>query len=509
MKNQITLNTILFGPPGTGKTYATVDESLKILDTDFFTANQNDRSALKKRFDDFINTEQIRFTTFHQSFSYEDFIEGLRPITDDETKQLEYKVEPGIFKLLCDDARTQASQEFSGLKKNPNIWKISINGTGDNPTKTYCIDNGEARIGWGETGDLKKNGKESDYFKSQSTSNQGTLNYFADSIEIGDIVLCIQSAQTIGAIGVVSSDYIFDENPPTGILDDYKHVRKITWLYRDLNLSVIPLNANKVFVQKTVYSIDRFSWGELLSYLEQSKIEPIKRLTPTVNLKPYVLIIDEINRGNISRIFGELISLIEPSKRAGAAEALNVTLPYSKKPFSVPSNVYLIGTMNTADRSLAGLDIALRRRFTFKEMPSKPELLDQVIVEGVNIGQMLRKMNERIEVLLDRDHCLGHAYFMPLKDNGNLQGLKHIFRQQILPLLQEYFFEDWERIAWVLNDQNKPKELCFIAQTEGNLTALFDAKTAEKLQMADKRWHVNDNAFDDIQSYQAIIGGVV
>lgn len=511
------LNQIMFGPPGTGKTYATIDESLKILDPAFFLKNKDDRVELKKRFDKFITSEQVRFTTFHQSFSYEDFIEGLRALTDDD-KKLEYVVEPGVFKLLCDDARTQASQEITGIKKNPSIWKISINGTGNNPIKTYCLDNGEARIGWGNAGNLLTDGKASEYYKGIGSGNQGTLQYFSEYIEVGDIVLCIQSAQTVCAIGVVISDYYYEEKTPAGIESDYKHVRKVTWLYRGLDLSILPLNANKIFVQKTVYSITRFTWGDLVSYLDQSKIKPVKNLIPSANLKPYVLIIDEINRGNISRIFGELISLIEPSKRAGAAEALSVTLPYSKKPFSVPSNVYLIGTMNTADRSLAGLDIALRRRFTFREMPPKPALLDNLTIEGVNIGQLLRTMNERIEILLDRDHCLGHAYFMPLKekdeaiktDENNsyvtIADLKPIFYHQILPLLQEYFFEDWERIAWVLNDTNKPEELRFIQQKKGSIASLFGANVAEKLQLADKRWHINKNAFDDVNSYKYIIG---
>ena len=137
-------------------------------------------------------------------------------------------------------------------------------------------------------------------------------------------------------------------------------------------------------------------------------------------IKPYVLIVDEINRGNISRIFGELITLIEDSKRQGAEEELSVTLPYSKEEFSVPSNVYIIGTMNSSDRSLTGLDIALRRRFTFVEMPPKPELLNDIEVEGVNIGKLLEVINQRIEVLLDRDHCIGHANFMSLKTNQHL-----------------------------------------------------------------------------------------
>lgn len=505
------LNQIMFGPPGTGKTYATIDESLKILDSVFFVKNKDDRIQLKKRFDEFISSEQIRFTTFHQSFSYEDFIEGLRALTD-EDKKLEYVVEPGVFKLLCDDARTQASQGITGIKKNPSIWKISINGTGENSTKTYCLDNGEARIGWGKTGDLSTNGKDSEYYKNIGSGNQGTLQYFLEYIEVGDIVICIQSAQTIDAIGVITSDYLFEEKAPAGIEADYKHVRKVNWLYRGLNLSILPLNANKVFVQKTVYSISRFTWGDLFSYLEQSRIKPLENIISLPNLKPYVFIIDEINRGNISRIFGELISLIEPSKRAGAAEALSVILPYSKKPFSVPGNVYLIGTMNTADRSLAGLDIALRRRFTFMEMPPKPALLDSLSIEGINIGQMLRMMNERIEVLLDRDHCLGHAYFMPLKakiENNNhvtIEDLKTIFSQQILPLLQEYFFEDWERIAWVLNDLNKPEEFRFIQQNKGSIASLFGANVAEKFQLADKRWHINKSAFDEVNSYKYIIG---
>ena len=124
-----------------------------------------------------------------------------------------------------------------------------------------------------------------------------------------------------------------------------------------------------------------------------------------------MLIIDEINRGNVSRIFGELITLVEPSKRDGSDEALEVTLPYSKQRFGIPGNIYLIGTMNTADRSLTGLDIALRRRFKFREISLQPDLLKGIIVNGVDIEKLLMILNERIEVLLDRDHCLGAQLF--------------------------------------------------------------------------------------------------
>jgi 5-methylcytosine-specific restriction protein B len=247
----------------------------------------------------------------------------------------------------------------------------------------------------------------------------------------------------------------------------------------------------------------RFGWADLLSYLEQQGVKPTATSITEHERKPHVLIIDEINRGNVSRIFGELITLIEPSKREGAAEALSVELPYSKRPFNVPSNVYLIGTMNTADRSLSGLDIALRRRFNFREMPPQPELLDDLVVASVNIGELLRVMNQRIEVLLDRDHCLGHAYFMSLKADDPLDRLELIFRNQILPLLQEYFFEDWQRIQWVLNDHRKNSADRFVYQRERDVQALFGTNVSVSTQ--NLPWTINDAAFDSVSAYAGII----
>jgi 5-methylcytosine-specific restriction protein B len=499
---QAPLNQILFGPPGTGKTHATINEALRILDPEFLKKYENDRTALKARFDSLAATEDVRFVTFHQSFSYEDFVEGLRAVTNDE-KQLEYLVEPGVFKRLCDDARTHGVQPDTGLRNNPRIWKISINGSGSSPTKTYCLNHGEARIGWGHTGDLSEPFKPNDYYKSLRSGNQGTLQYFSEEIVPGDILLCLHSAETIAAVGVVTGDYRYDAAVPQEVLNDYNHVRPVNWLYRDLKLPILPLNDGKQFTLKTVYSMDRFTWGDLLSYIEQSSAKPAVPIVVAGKRKPHVLIIDEINRGNISRIFGELITLIEPSKRAGATEALSVTLPYSKKPFSVPSNVYLIGTMNTADRSLAGLDIALRRRFTFKEMPPRPDLLDIINIEGVNIGQLLLKMNERIEVLLDRDHCLGHAYFISLVNNDSIDNLAIIFRQQILPLLQEYFFEDWERIRWVLNDHRKFSAYQFIEKQEVNSDKLFGGDV--NIGNQQMTFSVNKGAFNHIKAYLGIL----
>jgi 5-methylcytosine-specific restriction enzyme B len=499
------LNQILFGPPGTGKTYSTIDRTLEILDPEL-VATTADRTERKRRFDELLKQERVRFVTFHQSFSYEDFVEGLRAVSDEE-KGLSYVVEAGVFKRLCDDARVSAVQPAWSVRSHPRIWKISIDGTGVTPSKTYCLGHDEARIGWGQTGDLKLDLETNDYYKSLGKGDKGTLRYFAEEVSVGDILLCIHSADEIGAVGVVTGEYSFQQEPPTGVHKDYKHVRPVKWLYRDLELPIQPLNDNRQFTLKTVYAMDRLTWGDLLSYLEKSECKPIAAELPSTARKPFVLVIDEINRGNVSRIFGELITLIETSKREGAAEALSVDLPYSKKPFSVPDNVYLVGTMNTADRSLSGMDIALRRRFVFREMLPRASLLEGVHVGELAIDQMLEVMNARIEALLDRDHCLGHAYFMALREDPSLDRLALIFRNQVMPLLQEYFFEDWQRIQWVLNDHRKPEAKGggdrFVFQRGQDLDALF----GQDVNVAGHQlpWCINDDAFDRLEAYLGIV----
>ncbi|WP_288650947.1 AAA family ATPase [Pseudomonas sp. UBA5568] len=499
------LNQILFGPPGTGKTYATINQALAILAPEFLAQNTGNspeaRQRLKAEFERFASAGRVRFVTFHQSFSYEDFVEGIRADSDSETGQLRYPIEAGVFKRICDDAKTQPVADL-GVRPNAAIWKISIDGSGTSPSKNYCLTHGEARIGWGQSGDLSEDYEANDYYQGLGSGDKGTLHYFAEQIAVGDILLCIQSAEKVGAIGVVTSEYRYEAKVPDGVNPHYRHVRSVRWLYRDINLSILPINDGRQFTLKTVYAMNRFTWADLLTYLQH---EGVKAVEPSVSASPvdtpYVLIIDEINRGNVSRIFGELITLIEPSKRDGADEALSLQLPYSKKPFTVPQNVHIIGTMNTADRSLAGLDIALRRRFVFREMLPEPHLLDGTTVEGVNIGQLLRVMNQRIEVLLDREHCLGHAYFMPLINGGTLAQLELIFRNQVLPLLQEYFFEDWQRIQWVLNDHRKPVSDCFVLRETQNFLALF----GDKVPAQDQVWRINPLAFSRPTAYAGVI----
>jgi 5-methylcytosine-specific restriction protein B len=496
----VPLNQILFGPPGTGKTFHTVNAALQILAPECLNDDNNTRADLKHRFDEFVASGQISFVTFHQSFSYEDFVEGLR--ADVINGGLGYTIEAGVFKRLCEAAASQPELLDVDIASNARVWKVSIDGSGSNPLKTYCMDHGEVRIGWGKTGSLElpeRNG----YYQQLGRGDQGTLGYFHKGMKPGDVVICLNSSSTLSAVGVITGDYRYETEAPAGVTQDFRHVRPVRWLYRDLNLSILPVNGSRQLTQKTVYLLERITWSALLDYLNKEGAQPVPDSFVAEPAMPHVLIIDEINRGNVSRIFGELITLIEPSKRIGAEEALRVNLPYSKLPFGVPDNVYLIGTMNTTDRSLTGLDIALRRRFSFREMPPRPELLDGVNVGGINIGTLLRLMNERIEVLLDREHCLGHAYFMPLEDDRSLARLGAIFRNQVLPLLQEYFFEDWERIQWVLNDHNKAFADRFIQKKVRTVSELFGSNIDARIEGSS--WSVNEQAFARAKAFEGIV----
>lgn len=294
------VNTILYGPPGTGKTYNSIKYAVDTIDRKFNRDSAKTYTDYVNKFNELKAVGQIAFTTFHQSYGYEEFIEGIKPVLGDisEKNELSYKISDGMFKEFCNKAASDRSNK-------------------------------------------------------------------------------------------------------------------------------------------------------------------------------YVFIIDEINRGNISKIFGELITLIEDSKRAGEDEAMSVTLPYSQEYFSVPENVYILGTMNTADRSIALMDTALRRRFEFIEMMPKEKLLTDIVIDNVNVKKMLETMNRRIEALYDREHTLGHAFFMPLKNEkkATINQLASIFKNKIIPLLQEYFYEDYEKIMLVLgiNPQNDDDSKFISVKSNENL----------------------------------------
>lgn len=335
-KSSISRNRILYGPPGTGKTYSSVIYAVDtILENN--TLDKNNYSSYLREYRQLESNKQIAFTTFHQSYGYEEFIEGIRPVISNnvessEKSDPEYKIVDGVFKSFCKNA-------------------------------------------------MKNKGKR------------------------------------------------------------------------------------------------------------------------------FVFIVDEINRGNIAKIFGELITLIEESKRDGKPEAMSVILPYSGERFTVPDNVYIIGTMNTADRSIALLDTALRRRFTFIEKMPDPEVIRDIVIHSnnkqVDVQRLLSKINRRIEILFDREHTIGHAFFVGLQDgNDGFKNLEIIFKEKIFSLLQEYFYADYRLIMMVLGiPVDNTDATKFISISEINDTDIeFD--TDDKLPSV--LYQINEKAFSDISNYISI-----
>lgn len=513
------INLILFGPPGTGKTYATIDEALRILDPDLLQTQASNpdssqaRATLRRRFDELKNDGRIVFVTFHQSFSYEDFVEGIRAVPPDSSAAssagIQYRVEDGVFLTLCENARRNRSlDEQAEIKEDPVVWKMSIGESSGEPgTRQYCLDHDEARIGWPQTGDLRAPALNlATPMHGLGPKEQASLENFSRNMEPGDVVVCLATKRSVSAVGVVAGAYEYTPKTPAKVREDYVHRLPVKWLWRNTDLDIVGLNGGKQLTLQTVYPLSRIRWPDLYDALTKAGHKPKAEMAKSVRAPlPHVLIVDEINRGNVSRIFGELITLIESSKRDGQPEALSVTLPYSRRPFSVPGNVHLLGTMNTADRSLANLDVALRRRFTFKAMPPLPAMLADIRVAGqIPVHELLSVINLRIEALLGPDFLLGHAWFMPLKTDKRLERLADIFRRQVLPQLQEYFFDDWERIRWVLNDHRKGqrREYCFVRSREGVPAALF----GNDVQVSTRPlWEVNSEAFMHVGTYLSTI----
>lgn len=516
-------NQILYGPPGTGKTYATVDEALRILDPAFVReqmiagdANAA-RAGLKARFDELMAQGRIEFVTFHQSFSYEDFVEGIRAVVPERASEggpgLQYEVVAGVFRKLCENARRNRSLDDQiAIAADARVWKLSIGeANGEADTRRYCFDHDEARIGWPHVGDLAAPGLRLDAPEfGLGRNDQSSLEYFGFRMAPGDVVACLNSRTTICAVGVITGPYEFTPKVPAGVREDYVHRLPVRWLWRDIDFDIVALNGGAQLTPPTAYPLARVSWPDLSSALDRT-YGPARGARPAARAasqaQPHVLIIDEINRGNVSRIFGELITLIEASKRDGRPEALTITLPYSRRLFSVPDNVFLIGTMNTSDRSLASMDVALRRRFSFKAMLPQHRLLEDVLVDKrIPIGDLLATLNLRLEALLGPDQLLGHAWFMPLRSEPTLERLADIFLRQILPLLQEYFFDDWARIRLVLNDHRKTRhpELCFVRARKASAIDLFGPD--ESLAVTRPLWEVNAGAFLHADAYLATMG---
>ncbi|EAI8430950.1 AAA family ATPase [Campylobacter jejuni] len=468
INNNISLNQILYGSPGTGKTYHTIDKALEILGE-----NLESRDEKKAKFDEYVKNGQIVFTTFHQSYGYEEFVEGIKPsLNSNENSQINYKVKDGIFKELCKKA-LENRDDIESFNFYINDLKEKTKEDANNPEKYFQLPNTKYSIQYrgGKTFRIK--------FDDMSKNHK---------------------------------DY------PVSI-------DNIEKLYKTSNIDEI---YNSAYVKA------------ILNYLKSQGLKDYKEKDEKINL-PYIIIIDEINRGNVSKIFGELITLIEPSKRLGNEEALELTLPYSGEKFGVPKNVYIIGTMNTADRSITSLDTALRRRFEFVEMMPNSDLLNNVFickdVENPNededylgddaktegyaeiLQNILISINKRIEFLLDREKTIGHAFFMSeaVKFNKNnwikpdeyeedwyvlsISKLKKVFQNKIIPLLQEYFYNDYALINAVLNDNGmifEDKKDDKYLQKIKNLDSVNSERSIYNIASFD------DKIWDKIEIYQAI-----
>ena len=490
----IAKNTILYGPPGTGKTYNTVMYAVAIIENKKLEEIKKENyTEVIDRYNKYKEDGLIEFTTFHQSYGYEEFIEGIKPVIhsdeEDET-DIQYEVVPGLFKKFCDIAGKPILRKEKcdiGINESPTIWKISLEGSGENSTRTECMKNEHIRIGYDEYGREITN-----LFKG--AAGRHILNYFINDMSIGDIVMSCYDCNTVDAIGVVTGEYEWHDE-----YAQYKRLRKVNWIVKGIKENIIKINNGSRLSNPTVYKL-RMDLSDVMEIIEKYSKNTIE---VEEKKKNHVFIIDEINRGNISKIFGELITLIEPTKRIGQTEGQKVRLPYSQKLFGVPNNVYLIGTMNTADRSIATIDTALRRRFNFKEMLPDAEVLDGIYVEDVSIKDIFIKMNKRITVLFDREHTLGHAYFLPLKGAPTIETLANIFENSIIPLLQEYFYEDYEKIRMVLGDNQKDSEdKQFITIEENDYNDLFGDTDYDFDEMS--TYKINSFALTNIEAYRSI-----
>ena len=399
-----------------------------------------------------------------------------------------------MFKKFCEKADRPIAVSTSvgdlGIRDDATIWKVSLEGTGDNPTRAECMHNDHIRIGWDDYG--KDITDETDFSKQGGSV---VLNAFMNKMQIGDVVFSCYSASTIDAIGVVTGEYEWH--------DEYAHLkrlRKVNWLVKGIRENILAMNGGTTMTLASVYRLSNIAISDVYKLIE--KYQPTKTIAPT-RKENYVFIIDEINRGNISKIFGELITLIEESKRVGKPEGMKTLLPYSMKPFGVPENVYIIGTMNTADRSIATIDTALRRRFEFKEMLPDPEVVATISVGNLSIKELLTRMNRRIAVLYDREHTIGHAYFMPLAKDNSMEKLAEIFKNKVVPLLQEYFYEDYEKIRLVLADNQKKDERDqFIQRTTIKPNELFGSTDVGIDE--GYTYEINEGAFMNPQAYLQI-----
>jgi hypothetical protein len=451
-------NIILQGAPGTGKTYNTSAIAVALIDGNIPSEHED----VMARYEQLRKENRIGFTAFHQSMDYEDFIEGIKPKF--ENGVITYKVEEGIFKRICIAAHVASEVVASGtdnllegMNDNPTIWKVSLEATGDNATRRDCMKNGHIRIGWGNYGDI-------DFTEDhpEVTEGKSILRAFQNDMKIGDIVVSCWSQDETDAIGIITGDYEY--RTEGGNLPRYRDVK---WIVKNIKHNIKNINNGKHMTLGTVYRLS-ITLKDILDVIEM--YAPKHSSVVSNAEKPFVLIIDEINRGNVSKIFGELITLLEKDKRLGAEHPVKLSLPYSQPDFGVPQNLYIIGTMNTTDRSTGTIDYAIRRRFAFLTLPANRDVIKNEKGKVVfdNVESFIKRF-KYADMNLE-DLMVGHSYFMA--DVNEELALK--IRYEVIPLIKEYikdgilsvrpneaskYFEAWQKLeTWNDNDSGTSED---------------------------------------------------